>query len=134
MTKELDITGGAAILKAVSNPARLRIALCLLGGERSVSELESELGLRQPNLSQHLADLRNINLVTTRREFKSVYYRLSDENSKRFITGLLYSLGGTAANPLKEETQTSQLSSVRRHRPHQAAVFAKLDPRLKELA
>ncbi len=37
MPNEIDTTSAAALLRAVSNPSRLRIALCLLNGERSVT-------------------------------------------------------------------------------------------------
>lgn len=116
----VDTTAAAVLLRAVSNPARLRIVLCLLKGEKSVSELETELGLRQPNLSQHLAELRSVNLVATRREVKSVYYRLSSDASRRFVSGLLQGLSGEIKEyaPLTEATP--------RQRPMEAAMFARV--------
>jgi DNA-binding transcriptional ArsR family regulator len=119
-TKEIDVITAAALLRAVSNPARLRIALCLLNGERSVSELESELGLRQPNLSQHLAELRNAGLAVGRREVKSVFYRLADDGARQFVAGLLQSFGGAPA-------QIAQKAPALGKRPEQAAVFAKVN-------
>jgi DNA-binding transcriptional ArsR family regulator len=64
-------------LKALANPHRLRILIQLSGGEKSVSELERLLDLRQPSLSQHLARLRADNIVEPRRDGKAVYYDLS---------------------------------------------------------
>ena len=122
MPREIDATSAAALLRAVSNPARLRIALCLLKGERSVTELENELGLRQPNLSQHLAELRNSGLVVGRREVKSVFYSLAGDDARQFISGLLQSFGGTPA-----PTVTKTPSLVKRS--EQAAVFAKVNVR-----
>jgi ArsR family transcriptional regulator len=51
----------------------------LAWGERSVTELSSDLGCHVPNMSQHLAVLRSAGLVTTRRDGTTVYYRLLDD-------------------------------------------------------
>ncbi len=48
-------------------------------GERSVGALQAELGLDSGGTSQHLAALRRIGLVESRREGTSVYYRVDDE-------------------------------------------------------
>lgn len=72
-------------LKALANESRL-LVLCLLAEkERSVSELEQFLAMRQPTVSQQLARLRLEGLVETRRDGKTVYYSLADENTRRFI-------------------------------------------------
>ena len=67
----------AQFLKALSNDSRMLI-LCRLAenGEMSVSQLEADLQFRQSKLSQHLTLLRAERLVATRREGKSIYYRL----------------------------------------------------------
>ncbi|MCA3633007.1 MAG: helix-turn-helix transcriptional regulator [Methylobacterium sp.] len=78
-------------LKALSHENRL-LLLCLLAErERSVSELEQILSLRQPTVSQQLARLRLDGLVSTRREGKSILYSLADEDVRRVIT-VLYSI------------------------------------------
>jgi len=64
----------AAFLKSLANPHRLAI-LCVLGeGEVSVGELNERVELSQSALSQHLAVLREENLVATRREGQTIYY------------------------------------------------------------
>ncbi len=79
----------AAFLKSLTHPHRLMI-LCLLDGrERSVSELEERLGLRQPTLSQQLAKLRAEGLVETRRSGKFIYYRLASPEAREVISLLL---------------------------------------------
>lgn len=73
-------------LKALSHETRL-LVLCLLAErERSVTELENILSLRQPTVSQQLARLRLDGLVTTRRDGKTVYYSIADENLHRIIS------------------------------------------------
>lgn len=91
--QELQSKAGAAeaLLKAVANRNRLVILCELLKGERSVSALQSATGLSQSALSQHLARLREDELVTTRRESQTIYYSLASERVTRLI-GLLYEL------------------------------------------
>lgn len=72
-------------LKKLSNPQRLLLACSLAGGERSVRELEDTLGIRQPGLSQQLAELREAGLIAARKEGKTVHYRLADPRVRRFI-------------------------------------------------
>jgi len=75
----------SAFLKGLANPHRLMV-LCLLGdGELSVSALEAALGIRQPTLSQQLARLRADGLVKTRREGKTIFYRVADERAASMI-------------------------------------------------
>ena len=66
------------VLKILGNPERLLLLCELSGGEKCVSELEEELEIRQPTLSQQLGVLRNQGAVETRREGKNIYYRVSD--------------------------------------------------------
>jgi DNA-binding transcriptional ArsR family regulator len=74
------------LLKALSHENRL-LLLCLLAErERSVGELENILSLRQPTVSQQLARLRYDNLVSTRRDGKTVYYSIADENVRKIIS------------------------------------------------
>ncbi len=72
-------------LKALAHETRL-LLLCLLSEqERSVTELENLLSLRQPTVSQQLARLRLDGLVTTRRDGKTIYYRINDDGARRVI-------------------------------------------------
>jgi ArsR family transcriptional regulator len=70
----------ATLFRVLGHPARVRILELLREGERSVGALQAELELDSGGTSQHLAALRRIGLVTSRREGTSVYYRVEDEN------------------------------------------------------
>ena len=102
---EMTINARAAshFLKALSNHNRLQL-LCLLSeGEKTVTELEAALGLRQPAISQQLARLRTEGLIAGRRDGKSIHYRLTSEEARRVMM-LLYELfchsePGTASQP-----------------------------------
>ena len=67
----------AALCQTLANPVRLRILALLRDGEKSVNELARGLGVPQANISQHLSVLRDRNVLTTRREGVSIYYRIA---------------------------------------------------------
>jgi len=67
-------------LKALAHPTRLLILSILCEGERSVTELEQLLALRQPTVSQQLARLREDGLVKARREGKTINYSLGSND------------------------------------------------------
>lgn len=75
----------ASFLKALSHEGRLLMLCYLVGGERSVGELEDLMALRQAAVSQQLARLRLEGLVDFRRDGKTIYYRLADERVKRTL-------------------------------------------------
>lgn len=78
----------AAMLRALGNPHRLMVLCTLIEGEQSVGSLNQRIPLSQSALSQHLARLRDENLVTTRRESQTIYYRIADPLVYRLIEPL----------------------------------------------
>jgi ArsR family transcriptional regulator len=71
-------TEAAEMLKALSNPGRLRILCALVPGDMTVGELEATLGASQSYVSGQLLRLRNEGLVACDRDGRSVRYRLAD--------------------------------------------------------
>src|SRR5512142_1573573 len=67
----------APLLKAMSNPTRLVILCKIAEGERSVGELEKQVGLTQSGISPHLAVLRRERIVVTRRDKQTIFYSLA---------------------------------------------------------
>jgi DNA-binding transcriptional ArsR family regulator len=67
-----------AALKVLGNEDRLLLLCQLAQGEMCVGDLEAQLDIRQPTLSQQLAVLRNEGVVSTRREGKNIHYRIAD--------------------------------------------------------
>ena len=76
-------------LKSLSHEVRLLILCFLIDGEKSVSEIEKMLKLRQPAVSQQLARLRADGLVETRRNGKNIYYSLA-RAEVRDVIGVLH--------------------------------------------
>jgi DNA-binding transcriptional ArsR family regulator len=68
----------ASFCQALSDPKRLLIVAALRESEKSVGELCQLIGARQSNVSQHLALMRHLGLVETRRADGNVLYRLAD--------------------------------------------------------
>jgi DNA-binding transcriptional ArsR family regulator len=71
-------TRACRLMKVLANEDRLLILCQLSQGEKRVGELEELLGIFQPTLSQQLTVLREEELVSTRREGKNIYYKLSN--------------------------------------------------------
>ena len=67
----------AEISKTLAHPLRLAILHNLKDGEKTVNELTETLRASQSNISQHLAILRQREIVKTRKAGSTVYYRLA---------------------------------------------------------
>jgi DNA-binding transcriptional ArsR family regulator len=117
----------SAFMKTLANPNRLMIACALLEGERSVGDLETDLGLRQPSLSQQLAELRESGVVEARREAKQVFYRISDQRAVALLATLHQIFCGdmpelTSAVPAPRAALAGKTFT-------EAAMFARVEPR-----
>ncbi len=81
---EVDLV--AKYFKVLSDPARVRVLELLHeGGEMSVGELTLQLRLGRTNLSNHLACLRWCGFVQTRREHRTVHYRVADRRVSELL-------------------------------------------------
>jgi DNA-binding transcriptional ArsR family regulator len=91
--QRLRAAAGTAVgmLKVLANEDRLLLLCELSSGEMCVGDLEAELGIRQPTLSQQLAVLRTEGVVDTRREGKNVFYSIADKRLLEVIS-VLYRL------------------------------------------
>lgn len=75
-SEDEDTALTANALKAMAHPLRWKI-LCSLGkSELSVGEIVDRTGTSQSNISQHLEQLRNKNIVVARKEANRIYYRI----------------------------------------------------------
>ena len=78
----------AQLLKTIAHESRLMILCMLVKNEMTVSEINEFVELSQSALSQHLAVLRQNNLVETRRESQTIYYSLVDKDLSHIVTSL----------------------------------------------
>lgn len=85
MNNDADINRAARCLKAMSHPLRLKI-LCVLGKDSiSVQEIVEKVGTSQSNISQHLAILREKDILGHKKEANRVYYFIDDERMLQLI-------------------------------------------------
>lgn len=83
----------AKLLRGVSDVSRLSILEVLRGGPRSVGEIVESTGLGQPNVSNHLACLRDCGLVVRERRGRHAFYGLSDPRVEGLLRGVEDLLG-----------------------------------------
>ncbi|EIC30394.1 MULTISPECIES: ArsR/SmtB family transcription factor [Methylomicrobium] len=80
-----DINRAARCIKAMSHPLRLKI-LCVLGTNSvSVQDIVEQVGTSQSNISQHLAILREKNILGSKKEANRVYYYIDDNRMLQLI-------------------------------------------------
>ncbi len=83
---EEAMTTNVRFFMAFAHPIRLQILEELKGGERCVCELvKSVNGASQSQVSNHLACLDECGLVSSRREWRRIYYRLADPKIAQFL-------------------------------------------------
>jgi len=83
--RDEHIEQASRALRAMSHPLRLKI-LCVLGDkEVSVQDIVEMVGTTQSNISQHLAILREKDVLRTRKDANRVYYRVSDPRTLKLI-------------------------------------------------
>ena len=82
------IQDGASLFKALGHEGRLMILCHLVGGEKSVNELEAILDARQSAVSQQLARLRMEGMVAARREGQMIFYSIRDPRVPKLLQAL----------------------------------------------
>lgn len=87
----------AEFLSAIGNSKRLAIMCHLVAGEYSVGEIAEKVELSQSALSQHLAKLRELELVETRRDRQMIYYRCRSDRVRHLLNTLDTLFGARAA-------------------------------------
>jgi DNA-binding transcriptional ArsR family regulator len=118
----------AEFLRLLANPNRLLLLCHLARGECSVTGIQRDLGLKQPALSQQLAELRQAGLVSTRRQSRSIFYAIKDGRA-RAVVGMLHAIfcGDDPAAP-PEPPRVAE----RPPPPGDAAAFARVGPAARE--
>ena len=89
-----------------------------LGHPSRLGEIEADLGLTQPSLSQQLTELRKAGIITPRRQHKHVFYSLSDPRGERVLA--LLAGKPVASTPARRDWPPMA--------PLSAAVFARVGP------
>ncbi|MDL5158421.1 ArsR/SmtB family transcription factor [Actinomycetospora termitidis] len=80
-------------LRMLADPTRLRLLWLLCGEELDVSSLAERLGVARPAVSQHLAKLRLVGLITQRRDGRRVLSRARDHHVGELLADLVHDAG-----------------------------------------
>jgi len=75
----------AELLKVLGHPERLAIVLLTLNREMCVKELVEALQISQPKVSQHVGLMKEVGLLTFRKEGTKVLYRVSDHGIREIV-------------------------------------------------
>jgi DNA-binding transcriptional ArsR family regulator len=78
----------AEVLTALGNSKRLAIITLLLHQELSVGAIAERVRLSQSALSQHLARLRSLGLVETRRDRQMIYYSCRSSRVRQLVEAI----------------------------------------------
>ncbi|TRW92163.1 ArsR/SmtB family transcription factor [Candidatus Methylobacter oryzae] len=82
---DTEIVKAALCLKAMSHPLRLKI-LCVLGSDSiCVQQIVDQVGTSQSNISQHLAILKEKNILGSKKQANRVYYFIDDARMLQLI-------------------------------------------------
>ena len=85
----------AELFRALSDPTRIRMIAALLEGEINVGALAAQVGISESAASHQLRTLRQMRLVRTRKQGRTVFYRLDDDHvTDLFQRGLDHVLHG----------------------------------------
>ncbi len=95
------------VFNAVAEPQRRSILEFIAGDERSVSEIVDALELAQPSVSKHLRVLREVGLVSARRNGKQMLYRTNATELKPLHdwAGMFERLWRTQLQRIKERAE-----------------------------
>ena len=86
MPTQQEMETAAELFKVFGDPTRLKILAALLGQEMCVCDLAVTLGMTQSAISHQLRVLKQMKLVTNRREGKTVFYSLADDHIQTIIS------------------------------------------------
>ncbi|MGW3956657.1 ArsR/SmtB family transcription factor [Streptomyces sp. NPDC004752] len=107
-----------AVLKAVADPSRYRLLWALSERELPVSRLAELIGAQVAATSQHLAKLRVLGLVVSRREGTRIYYRAAGPRVRALLESAVLAadeaaLSDTAASPEPAQRPEPALQEAR---------------------
>ncbi len=78
------------VFRMLADTTRIQVLWALADAELSVNELAEHIGKPAPSVSQHLAKLRMVRLVQTRRAGTTIYYRLENEHIRQLVTDAVH--------------------------------------------
>ncbi|WP_439271761.1 ArsR/SmtB family transcription factor [Pseudochrobactrum sp. HB0163] len=115
----------ADFMRQFSNANRLMLLCQIARQESSVSDIQEALGIKQPALSQQLAELRQAGLVKTRRESRLIYYSIADGRAEAVMQLLLELFCGVKPAAVIQKVASKKAAISRQG---DVAFFARMAP------
>jgi ArsR family transcriptional regulator len=112
----------AEFFRTLGHPLRLRVIGLLKDGEKTVGQLQAELGIDSSGASQHLAAMRRAGILEARKEGTSVHYSVRDPRvfqvmeSARQVIGSHLEEANSLLGELEEEDAPGEGASTTRSR------------------
>ncbi|MEA3120334.1 MAG: hypothetical protein QOI13_3604 [Paraburkholderia sp.] len=116
----------AELLRLLGNAGRIQLLCQIALGERSVGQLEEELDIQQPALSQQLAQLRKGGMVKTRRASRSIFYSIADARAQAVLEMLCMIFSDDASGVAKPLISAARCAPFRR-KAGDTAQFARVE-------
>ena len=95
-----------SLMKVLANKDRLLLLCEINKEEKTVGQLEAILDIEQPTLSQQLGVLRTEGMVSTRRDGKNIYYKLSNQKAKVVMQSVFKQFCEESKNKEKKNDST----------------------------
>ncbi|HMT07127.1 MAG TPA: metalloregulator ArsR/SmtB family transcription factor [Pyrinomonadaceae bacterium] len=111
-----------SLFLALSDPTRLRLLRLMADGEVSVGYLADELGESQPKISRHLATLRSMGLVSTRRDGKWIYYAIEHQDDST-ADSILSMAVGSSVQAVSVSNEPTRIPNRTQSVPEEMAVW-----------
>jgi ArsR family transcriptional regulator len=102
------------VMKALSDPNRVKIIKMLEQKVMCVCEIQAILGIAQPSVSKHLRVLEDADLVMSHKEGTWVNYSLADGKASPYVAALLGNLRHWLEDDPEVSQMTKRLPSIRR--------------------
>ncbi|HBM15303.1 MAG TPA: ArsR family transcriptional regulator [Lentisphaeria bacterium] len=100
------------VLKAVSDPTRMRILMSLMNGELCVCRITALLDLAPSTISKHLSILRQAKFLKSRKDGKWIYFELNDSSQENLVTKTLELLRKNLENDSIIKTDAVKLGRI----------------------
>jgi len=100
------------VLKAISDPTRMRILMSLMNGELCVCRITALLELAPSTVSKHLSILRHTKLLISRKEGKWIYFKLNHPKKENLITRALELLRSNLENDTIIKSDSIKLKKI----------------------
>ena len=114
---KMDIGSCVAVMKALSDPHRLRAVMALREGERCVCQLIALLELAPSTVSRHMTLLRQAGIVVSRQSGKRVYYSLADDGSASEVEVLVNAALNSIQDDRTVKDDRSKMSTISKTDP-----------------